>query len=557
MFRVFVGSDGVRKDMGIEHNLHPPPSCLAVSPIDSFENVLPTMSFDPQANLAQYPETTTKCEQLQMGDHVGADRRCSITPNGLPNGDLLRQEFQTGKEQYHHWHMDFQVAKSTKSNLSNAFQSRSTSENSHHWSSLKIDPSSPGSQFNTEDISSNDTGAPIPDLLHPIPRHSPYAVTSYFASERVPETPSAFGQTEIPQGDHIPGDSKCLVQGSDWTNDDLIYPSLLLEEQSTGTTSVTSVTENYTTTATDGTYNSDSVSPWPSLKVQEPWDAQPSNTFHSNDDLAWNNVGVYSEMRQQHGHFDQFPVSNDEINGLPYLGFSGEMYIKPSSLLSSSMLDPFGSARPNLYLNGNAITYPEYSQIQYPEDNFAYQTELRPDDSTGSFFNTFGHISYQPDHAARMTPWNNDARNALLIEYKRRGLSYRDIKKIGGFKEAESTLRGRYRTLTKSKEQRVRRPYWHEKDIRLLCEAVDVYSNTDRRNPCGSTYRSRRPNPPPKIPWKKVAQYILTHGGSYHFGNSTCKKKWCEVQTRFGRGFTKSQNEAAVFSSSHSEELNV
>lgn len=60
---------------------------------------------------------------------------------------------------------------------------------------------------------------------------------------------------------------------------------------------------------------------------------------------------------------------------------------------------------------------------------------------------------------------HGETRNAFLIECKRRGLSYKDIKKIGGFKEAESTLRGRFRTLTKSKEQRVRKPQWQPKDV--------------------------------------------------------------------------------------------
>jgi hypothetical protein len=44
-------------------------------------------------------------------------------------------------------------------------------------------------------------------------------------------------------------------------------------------------------------------------------------------------------------------------------------------------------------------------------------------------------------------------------------LSYKDIKRLGGFEEAESTLRGRFRTLTKSKEQRVRKPQWKDKDV--------------------------------------------------------------------------------------------
>lgn len=58
-----------------------------------------------------------------------------------------------------------------------------------------------------------------------------------------------------------------------------------------------------------------------------------------------------------------------------------------------------------------------------------------------------------------------DERNTFLIDCKRRGLSYKDIKRVGGFKEAESTLRGRYRTLTKSKDQRVRKPKWQDKDV--------------------------------------------------------------------------------------------
>ena len=32
-----------------------------------------------------------------------------------------------------------------------------------------------------------------------------------------------------------------------------------------------------------------------------------------------------------------------------------------------------------------------------------------------------------------------------------------------------------------------------------------------------------------KVQWKKVADYIDEQGGSYHFGNSTCKRKWVEV----------------------------
>lgn len=32
-----------------------------------------------------------------------------------------------------------------------------------------------------------------------------------------------------------------------------------------------------------------------------------------------------------------------------------------------------------------------------------------------------------------------------------------------------------------------------------------------------------------KISWKRAGEYISINGGSYHFGNSTCKKKWAEL----------------------------
>lgn len=52
-----------------------------------------------------------------------------------------------------------------------------------------------------------------------------------------------------------------------------------------------------------------------------------------------------------------------------------------------------------------------------------------------------------------------------LIKWRQEGLSYREIKERGGFSEAESTLRGRYRTLTKRREDRPRKPVWRKMDV--------------------------------------------------------------------------------------------
>ena len=57
------------------------------------------------------------------------------------------------------------------------------------------------------------------------------------------------------------------------------------------------------------------------------------------------------------------------------------------------------------------------------------------------------------------------AKDEFLVRSKQSGMSYRDIKVKGQFKEAESTLRGRYRTLTKPRASRTRRPQWTERDV--------------------------------------------------------------------------------------------
>lgn len=41
-----------------------------------------------------------------------------------------------------------------------------------------------------------------------------------------------------------------------------------------------------------------------------------------------------------------------------------------------------------------------------------------------------------------------------------------------------------------------------------------------------------------KIPWKQVAEYIASNGGSYHFGNTTCRKRWDKLVQEDGEMMT-------------------
>lgn len=105
------------------------------------------------------------------------------------------------------------------------------------------------------------------------------------------------------------------------------------------------------------------------------------------------------------------------------------------------------------------------------------------------------HSDEDDAESERSTPASNSAsddvdqlddghsRNRLLLDMRDRGISYKDIKRLGKFSEAESTLRGRVRMLTKQKHERVRRPQWTTQDVRwwyrkgLLCNCADKCSS--------------------------------------------------------------------------------
>ncbi|KAF7930056.1 hypothetical protein EAE99_004249 [Botrytis elliptica] len=107
--------------------------------------------------------------------------------------------------------------------------------------------------------------------------------------------------------------------------------------------------------------------------------------------------------------------------------------------------------------------------------------------------------------------------NNFLIRSRQAGMSYKAIRSNGNFTAAESTLRGRFRTLTKDKKDRVRQPKWTEDDIQLLSKAVKKLGR--------NTSKGSEPQ------WKKVAQYIYDNGGSYHFGYATCRKRWIALKS--------------------------
>ncbi|GAB7326180.1 hypothetical protein MBLNU13_g10179t3 [Cladosporium sp. NU13] len=116
-----------------------------------------------------------------------------------------------------------------------------------------------------------------------------------------------------------------------------------------------------------------------------------------------------------------------------------------------------------------------------------------------------------------------ERRDQYLLDRREEGYTYKDIKVMGNFSEAESTLRGRVRVLTKDRSERVRKPVWTESDIRLLRRGV---AHAKRLRAQGAYNRIRSS----KLPWKYIAQYMEEHGSSYSFAPATCAKKWDELR---------------------------
>lgn len=190
---------------------------------------------------------------------------------------------------------------------------------------------------------------------------------------------------------------------------------------------------------------------WSGDKDYDSWDNAP---YESTDNHSW--TGVEDDTR--------FPVlhSNLYSNNSP---FSSNVYTPDTTMTPSDM---------------------ELSIVDEPNTSFSFpcsqphpQTEeedtlILPQSSTPIPKHRGINRNQRPRNLSRhlrprAKPGPNSQRSiskdAFLIDCKRRGMSYRDIKRLGGFEEAESTLRGRYRTLTKRKELRVRKPQWREKDV--------------------------------------------------------------------------------------------
>ncbi|KAK6001536.1 hypothetical protein QM012_002867 [Aureobasidium pullulans] len=212
-------------------------------------------------------------------------------------------------------------------------------------------------------------------------------------------------------------------------------------------------------------------------------------------------------------HFTSSSAPSQEQSMLTGIGgYEVEGLVTPGHLFNTT-LDrlAFVDAKPVLF-SAQPMTEDDFAFEHLPDTN-----ELRAPSQPVE----------QPVRYVPEVPRNN--RDEYLQEARRRGLSYKEIKRRGGFTEAESTLRGRIRILSKPKEMRVRKPQWNQSDIMLLIEAVEHFSEASQESSSRKSNLRQR-GTVNKLPWKKVAEWMLSHGASYPFAGATCAKKWEQIR---------------------------
>ncbi|KAI9040153.1 uncharacterized protein KD926_008476 [Aspergillus affinis] len=342
-----------------------------------------------------------------------------------------------------------------------------------------------------------DPNDPTIDLFHPVPRLPSLLIASRNMAmfpDTFPDAKIEFDSTSLFPS---PEDSnECLfndgiIPKPEWMMDVGTAPLFndLLPRMPVDTLVGTSVT------SMNDTCSPDSSLSWSSLGYQTGFGMQQQHHHQQQQALINHNEVLCSNgpelFTTPNDHYDNINTGYDQtaptgtatndFHGLTLLNLNNEtqshLYLPPPVPVPVHMnLNPCRPEYTNLpsprdpapaLLNSNP------SPFYDPADTFTYQESLfqldqltHPQPRFTLTTTTTSHLRPQLlGTGTRPSRCPGEARNAFLIECKRHGLSYKDIKRLGGFKEAESTLRGRFRNLTKSKDQRVRKPQWHDKDV--------------------------------------------------------------------------------------------
>ncbi|KAK2865027.1 hypothetical protein FQN49_003981 [Arthroderma sp. PD_2] len=182
----------------------------------------------------------------------------------------------------------------------------------------------------------------------------------------------------------------------------------------------------------------------------------------------------------------QRPTSQWEANNeghSPDYGF----YCSPGSPFSSALSSAATPDLPLTATNPETLVASESIYLEDADLDNVNERQFRGGSSSGT--DTDGQFALSSGanegrskrKGFRSSPQRNDDRDAFLIKCKLAGMSYKEIKAKGKFTVAESTLRGRFRSLTKRKELRVRKPGWQESDVSIYLKLENPSINQKQR----------------------------------------------------------------------------
>ncbi|KAG6198216.1 hypothetical protein E4U10_007235 [Claviceps purpurea] len=246
-------------------------------------------------------------------------------------------------------------------------------------------------------------------------------------------------------------------------------------------------------------------------------DLVPTETEHNS---CWDHPGLASRAQQ----FLEISSQRPEPIADPHLSWPGS-YMDPSmspGVGTSSLSIPSPDAgslllgMPPPGIDSAPSSMPSLSRSPHTEDNINQSSVAQPS-CAGQSPQVQRDYLYSPSPVSAQPAITTakEYQDQVLMQDRRNGWSYKQIKTIRNFGVSESTLRGRHRTLVKGSHQRPRKPIWTLADVELLKIAVPHFTPTAGRR---------------RVSWKAVSEFIHTHGDSpYAFAYATCHKKWLDL----------------------------
>lgn len=231
------------------------------------------------------------------------------------------------------------------------------------------------------------------------------------------------------------------------------------------------------------------------LNIDPSWSEQStilsSNTSSPYASSAWpcSQYASSQPLFDTHGRIPAMPVQ-PQFDGVFGPSAFQDMFSKAVPNLPTTTVSQLEQNVPAAFVGYGAdgLVVPGHL-FNTPLDKFAFvdpspvllSTQAMTDDTLTlealSNVNELELPSEPAEQAVRFVPEiTRNTRDEYLQEARRRGLSYKEIKRRGGFTEAESTLRGRIRILSKPKEMRVRKPQWNHSDVSSSAFWTAMYS---------------------------------------------------------------------------------